>query len=378
MTRITLTFCGDYAPCRRFESLVRKKGSSVLKEALPIIQASDIAFVNLECVLTGYNKPIKKSGPALKASPECIEPLTHFDVVGLANNHILDFGAQGVSDTINLCNQNGIPTVGAGANLEEAQRVFYTEIKGVVIALIAVAEHEFNIATPDSAGAAPIDEIDNYHQITSAKERADLVIVTLHGGNEYFPYPRPGLRKLCKYYVDVGADAVICHHPHVAGAYELYKEAPIVYSLGNFLFDRENAPEGWDEGYMFQMHFDPELQKITDYELIPYRQSIELAGLKVLEGKHGEAFLQKIESHREKLKSQASYEAVWEEFAKSKANSYILRQYMPFTFRGLGFLGRNTPLSRWLTPKRSILAKLNMIRCQSHKELLQKILEIRS
>src|SRR5690625_730417 len=159
MNLITLTFCGDYAPCRRFEPLVVEDKSRVLDGALPIIQASDLSFVNLECVLTEYDKPIRKSGPALKASPECIEPLTHFDVVGLANNHILDFGAQGVNDTIKLCNQNGIPTVGAGANLEEAQRVFYTEIKGVVIALIAVAEHEFNIATPDSAGAAPIDEI---------------------------------------------------------------------------------------------------------------------------------------------------------------------------------------------------------------------------
>lgn len=378
MKKLTLTFCGDYAPCRRFESLVRKKGSSVLKEALPIIQASDIAFANLECVLTEYNKPIKKSGPALRASPDCVEPLTHFDVVGLANNHILDFGSQGVADTIELCAKNNIPTVGAGLNLKNAQKPLYKEVKGSTVAIIAIAEHEFNIATQEGAGAAPIDAIDNYQQIVSAKQRADLVIVTLHGGNEYFPYPRPGLRKLCKHYIDIGADAVICHHPHVAGAYEIYKDTPIVYSLGNFLFDRENAPEGWTEGYMFQMHFDPQLQKITNYEFIPYQQSIELEGIKILKGKSKEVFLKKIEMYRKNLNNQPTYEKLWEAFAKSKANSYLLRQYMPFTFRGLGFLGRNTPLVNWLLPQKSILAKLNIIRCQSHKELLQKVLETKS
>jgi Putative enzyme of poly-gamma-glutamate biosynthesis (capsule formation) len=252
---IKVIFSGDFAPCRNFEPIFKNSNNNPLREALSYVLEADLSFVNLECPLTKNNTPINKSGPALKANPKCIEALKHFSVVGLANNHILDYGKQGLRDTLLACENLGLPTVGSGMDLAQAQKPFIHEVKDTKIAIIAIAEHEFNQSENNGAGSAPIDLIDNYQQIKHAKAQADIVIVTLHGGNEYFPYPRPGLRKLCQHYIDLGVEAVICHHPHVPGAYEYYQGKPIVYSLGNFIFDHHKPPEGWNEGYMVNLNF---------------------------------------------------------------------------------------------------------------------------
>ena len=108
--------------------------------------------------------------------------------------------------------------------------------------------------------------------------------MTLHGGNEYFPYPRPGLRKLCQHYIDLGVQAVVCHHPHVPGAYEYYNGKPIFYSLGNLIFDHENPPEDWNFGYMVKFEINKQKKVITNVEIIPYEQSVKLQGVKLLNG----------------------------------------------------------------------------------------------
>src|SRR5690606_40097485 len=120
------------------------------------------------------------------------------------------------------------------SDIAKAQQPFIQDVKGVKIAIIALAEHEFNQSEDGGAGSAPIDPIENYQQIIQAKAQADVVIVTLHGGNEYFPYTRPGLRKICKHYIDLGADAVICHHLLVPGAYEYYEGNHLVSYSCNF------------------------------------------------------------------------------------------------------------------------------------------------
>jgi poly-gamma-glutamate capsule biosynthesis protein CapA/YwtB (metallophosphatase superfamily) len=113
-------------------------------------------------------------------------------MIGMANNHILDYGYEGVMERLASCQKNTLCHVGAGHNIEEAQMAFVIETKGVKVAIIAVAEREFCIAGEDTPGAAPLDAIDTTYQL--ARAQPDLVIVTIHGGNKYFPYPRPGLR----------------------------------------------------------------------------------------------------------------------------------------------------------------------------------------
>src|SRR5690554_1296144 len=114
MSTADMVFCGDFAPCRNFESVVLDRKEKVLGDALPLIQSADLSFVNLECPLTNHDQEINKSGPALKANIQCVEALRYFSVVGLANNHCLDYGKKGLADTISACNGVGLPTVGAG------------------------------------------------------------------------------------------------------------------------------------------------------------------------------------------------------------------------------------------------------------------------
>jgi len=211
-----------------------------------------------------------------------------------------------------------------------------------------------------------------------AKQKADIIVVTLHGGNEYFPYPRPGLRKLCQYYIDLGVEAVICHHPHVPGAFEYYNGKPIIYSLGNFIFDSANPPKDWDLGYMASLQFDVDAKSIKSLELIPYKQSVELGGIQLLQGNEKLGLLERIEGYKRKLENNLGWLNEWQAFVNSQADSFVVRHFFPLTFKGMGFLARNTPISKLLFTKGNSLPKLNMLRCQSHRELLTAVLELKS
>ena len=373
-----ILFTGDFSPCRNFESIVLVKKTDILGDARSLIKQADISFTNLECPLTDHNKAINKSGPALKADPLCIEALKDFSVIGLANNHILDYGKKGLEDTMKACEYAGLSTVGAGINLQTAQVPFIREVQGVKIAIIAVAEYEFNLSENGGAGCAPIDVIENYQQIKKAQQQADIVIVTMHGGNEYFPYPRPGLRKLCKHYIDLGVEAVICHHPHVPGAYEYYQDKPIIYSLGNLIFDTKKPPKNWEKGYMANLQFDPETKNFKSLTLIPYKQTIELGGVKLLQGDEKIDLLEKIKGYKNKLKNNQVWLNEWQEFVNEQADNYVMLNFSPVVFRGLGLLARNTPIVKLFFNKRNSLSKLNMLRCQSHRELLTAALESKS
>lgn len=378
MSNINVLFTGDFAPCRKFEAIVIDKKSQVFGDALPIIEMADFSFVNLECPLTTHTQAIDKSGPALRANPLCIEALEKFSLVGLANNHILDYGYKGLSDTISVCNSRGLPTVGAGMSLKEARNFYIQDVKGLKIAIIALAEHEFNQSEAGKAGSAPINLIDNYQQIKQAKQKADIVIVTIHGGNEYFPYPRPGLRKICQHYIDLGVEAVICHHPHVTGAYEYYQGKPIMYSLGNLVFDHIEPPKGWNTGVMASLSIDAEKKQFNSLELIPYKQSVELEGVQLLKGNEKSSILALLGEYSKKMENSELWLEEWHSFIKKQADSYIQRLFFPFSFRGLGFLARNTPIGKVFFNRRNSLAKINLLRCQSHLELLIASLEARA
>ena len=119
----------------------------IFNDALPLLK-KDISITNLECPLSEKESPIKKSGPNLVANPKCVEAIKYggFDVIALANKHVLDQGESGLKDTLGICRESGIETVGAGENIEDASRPLYMNVKGKRIAVLNCAEHEFSIA----------------------------------------------------------------------------------------------------------------------------------------------------------------------------------------------------------------------------------------
>ena len=372
MEKLNLLFCGDFAPCRRWFDV--KPNTNVFGNTNDIIKNSDLAFVNLECPATNVGKHILKDGPNLRTKFEWLVPIREvgFNLLGLANNHFGDYGEEAVIDCIANCRKLGLSTVGAGKNLKDAQRIFYFEKHNIKVAIIAICEHEFGIAEENKAGTAPLDTIDNIKQIQEAKKNVDFVIVSIHGGNEYFPYPRPYLRKQCQFYIEQGSDAVICHHPHVPGAYEIYNGKPIFYSLGNFLFDIDKPPIGWNEGYMIRL----ELTEVSlKYELIPYTQSFEQGGIKLMKGIEKDTFLKRIEENKNTLNDVQKYEKAWNDFCESKTMTHLILQYSPLVFKGIGRILKRIGAAKILLKNtKRLTGRLNLIRCESHREVFLKIL----
>ncbi|MEX0314183.1 MAG: CapA family protein [Allomuricauda sp.] len=254
------------------------------------LRKSDLRIVNLESPLTQQKKKIEKTGPNLKASPKTIKTLKHanIDLVTLANNHILDYGEKGVEDTLEVCKKNGIDYVGADRNLELASKTYYKEISNKRLAIINFAENEWASAGNTSAGANPMNIIDNVRQIKEAQSNADYVLVIVHGGHEHYHYPSPRMVKQYRFYAENGASAIIGHHPHCVSGYENYKGVPIFYSIGNLFFKDHTSFAGWYEGFLVRLTFGSSIS----YEIIPYNQCSENGySVEVLEENVRESFI---------------------------------------------------------------------------------------
>ena len=198
----------------------------------------DRFIVNLECALTESNNAIKKFGPNLKGPKKTADTMKVLGVtdVALSNNHVFDFGIEGLRDTASALDNAGLPYFGIGENDTDSRRPYFFEEGGKRFAVINVCEHEYTYALPNRMGANPFDPFLTMQDIRAAKKEADFLIVLYHGGKEHCRYPSPRLRNLCHEMVYCGADAVITQHSHCIGCYEKFEGAHILYGQGNFNF----------------------------------------------------------------------------------------------------------------------------------------------
>jgi poly-gamma-glutamate synthesis protein (capsule biosynthesis protein) len=113
--------------------------------------------------------------------------------------------------------------------LTKAGDILLRTINSIRIGILALAEHEFSIATKNSPSANPLDLIEFVRSFKRHRDDFDYVIVLLHCGKEHYPYPSPKLQKTCHFMVEEGANAVICQHSHCTGCYEDYAGGHIVY-----------------------------------------------------------------------------------------------------------------------------------------------------
>ena len=253
-------FCGDVCPNGRAEpKILAGESAAMLADAAAELSANDLSLVNVEVALTRAETPIAKSGPNLKADPRCVAffEAGGWDVACCANNHIGDYGPTEVGTTLDLLRARGLHTVGAGADLAAARQPLFIERGGLTVAILAFAENEFGGAQRGVAGANPLQPLRNIGEIHAAAARADLVLVLVHGGNEYLPVPSPRMVETYRAFADAGATAVVANHTHCPQGIELWHGVPIVYSLGNFLFDTRRAYGGylWWYGSMIRIGF---------------------------------------------------------------------------------------------------------------------------
>lgn len=162
-----------------------------------------------------------------------------FNILSIANNHIMECGSAGLNKTIDLLKQNDIKSVGAGNNTHEARKeeIFY--INGIKIAFLAYSMKSENSAQYNKSGHSTIMLKDMLDDLQRIRAKTDFVVISLHFGMMYMEMPMPEDIKLCHQLIDNGCDVILGHHPHVLQGVEKHKKGIIFYSLGEFVFDRK-------------------------------------------------------------------------------------------------------------------------------------------
>lgn len=255
----------------------REAARKTMREAAEVFRRADFSVVNLENIfgVREEHEPITKSGPNLISDEAFIEYLDALSpsVVGLANNHTKDYGEGPMYHTMDMLRVRGYQVIGAGKDIAEAYRPAILEKDGVRVAVIAVCENEFGIASESESGTAGYRLGLAAKAIFEAKASGALPVIYFHGGNERNPFPSPGKLELYRHFVDLGAAAVVAMHTHCPQGCEIYEGAPIVYSMGNFFFppNREGKDarfSTWCMGYMTAIDFT---EAGAEMELIPYK-----------------------------------------------------------------------------------------------------------
>ena len=276
---VTMNFVGDVMLARGYEQpggIIDTLGvEGIFDPTLPFLgDAADITVANLESPLCSVGIPHPTKPIIFRGRPENVAGLVHagIDVVSLANNHVIDYGLEGMRQTQAVVSENNILYSGAGANSYEAYLPLFHVKKGVNIAFLASCNRtgQYDNYQPylnagfNKPGFAYLTEFNISQQIHTVESDADLIVVEMHAGNEYsliapkrfgndigdedefyspfFLVPRWDDIALRHHAIDEGADLVVCHHPHLLQAFEVYHGKLIAHSLGDFVFDL-NYPE---------------------------------------------------------------------------------------------------------------------------------------
>ena len=366
---ISLFIVGDVVPKGKHLVSFLQSGDRIFQEIKPFITGADLSIVNLEApIVKGNPTPIEKSGPNLHVTPLVVDGLKTlgFSIVTLANNHFFDQGQKGVDNTIDVCQSVGLRTVGGGRTCSEARLPLFVEKNGKRIALINACEHEFSIATSEHGGSNPLDLINIKEDISNARSKADFVVLILHGGLEMYHYPTPRMKRWYRFFVDLGADAVINHHQHCINGYEVYKGKPIFYGLGNFYFPRGSQPltNSWLYGYAVRLV----LGEGVDFEMVPYKQTEDAVILRDKVDFENEQAIYNLPIQDDFLLQQKFDDYVIDHMKVLKMS--LLPSFMHSRF--ISMLIRRGWLGKLYGGKPVLLLK-NIIGCESHYESLMRL-----
>ena len=248
-----VVFVGDVmlAETEKTGQLVAQGGDPFLK-VRAMLSAADLRVANFESSAGTKGKPDQEKPFSFRTSQFALPGFASlFEAAGLANNHAGDFGKEDFAETVDALRKAGTTPFGGGRNQLEAHRAAIFERNGVKIALLGYLDFfpRWFAATQNIPGVAWLDEDQSALDIAKARaDGADVVLVIPHWGIEHEPQANHRQRRIARVLIDAGADAVIGGHPHVVQDYEVYKGKPIIYSLGNFVFDGfqdEDNVTGW-------------------------------------------------------------------------------------------------------------------------------------
>jgi hypothetical protein len=249
---IDVTFVGDVMVAEEPGALIAG-GTDPFAGVAKLLRPNRLRIANLECVVatkgTAEIKPF-----TFRAEPRTIPTLArYFDGVSVANNHSGDFGKDAFAEQLDLLEAARLPYFGGGRDLAAAHRPWVVERNGIRIAFLGYVEFkprsfEASASRPGVAWSGEDEQVLHDIQAARVEFQADLVIPIMHWGWEDEGTPSERQRVFARRMLDAGADMIVGGHPHVTQGAEIYKGKPIVYSLGNFLFngfDSEATTTGW-------------------------------------------------------------------------------------------------------------------------------------
>jgi poly-gamma-glutamate capsule biosynthesis protein CapA/YwtB (metallophosphatase superfamily) len=288
---VKLAFVGDVLLASKVESEMLKYGYDYPYSAVKdYLQQADYTLANLETPVTERGQAQQKEY-AYRSSPLALPALASsgIDLVNLANNHVMDYGTEGLLDTFKALDNAGVKRIGAGKDAEEAYKPVIVEKQGMKIAFLGfsrvVPEQSWKASKVHPGVAETYDYRVAVDAIQKAKEQADLVVVIAHWGVERDDYPDKYQKELSHRYIDAGADLIVASHPHVLQGFENYKGKWIAYSLGNFIFTQNENPKTWDSLILeatctkekkCDLHAVPVLTKLAKPELMAAEQGAKL------------------------------------------------------------------------------------------------------
>ncbi len=293
-----------------------------VKEAL---WDKDILFGNLEVPLSSHGREAEKA-VVLHAVPDKASYLKNvgFDILNIANNHILDLGPEGFHNTLAVFRSEGLGFIGANDDLESGHLII--ERQGTRLGFLGYSES--GISLPKSqVWINKIDLANIIRDITSLKSECDFIIVSLHWGIENVFYPSPRQIELAHRIIDAGAIVVLGHHPHVIQGIERYKHGLIAYSLGNFQFSsRRNTST--NNSMILCLEFSKE--GLKNYQIIPIVIGEDFAPWLVLDNGTKEEMLNFIDEISQPLERGTMSERWWFEqiaweYLSGNLKSFVIR-----------------------------------------------------
>lgn len=236
-----IAFTGDLGFSSKYFRGTYDKADVLHPELVAYLSDSDYTVVNVEgCLFKGQgsaNKPIVHANP-----PECIDFLKKINgnIWNIANNHIMDCGREGLESTLRYAQENGVPTIGVGLDVAQAAKPVIIENDGADIGILSVTQEETPAATETTEGCIQWDDMEKIAQmIAQVKAQCRWCVMIVHAGPEFCQMMPPSVRAIYQQYLELGADVVVGHHPHVMQNYETVGNKVIFYSLGNFVFDTD-------------------------------------------------------------------------------------------------------------------------------------------
>lgn len=244
-----LAFAGDVMFSEQYLAAYDRNGIQALasEQMLAEMRDADLFMLNEEFPFSLRGEPMEDKQYTFRTDPKYVSILQDLgtDLVTVANNHALDFGQDAFCDTLDTLKQAGITCVGGGYHIAEASAPAVCTVNGQTFAIFAATRVSPSYdwyATDSQPGMfQTYDPTKLNAAIAEAEEAYDHTIVFVHWGIEHVEYPEDYQRVLAKGYIDAGADLIIGCHPHILQGFEYYREVPVIYSLGNYLFGNRDG-----------------------------------------------------------------------------------------------------------------------------------------